>query len=386
MKYYVNQIKDSDCGSACAKMFIAKYHKNIEYLTLPYAKNQVNLKELQIYIKKFHIETLGVSIQKISLIKELNFAIAQIIEGEYHHFVILKKTILKGKYVILYDPKIGKRILSFSEFINISTGYFLIYKNHQKIDKNRKKDYNYLIISCFVSSLVLDGGIVYFLTYLVNENLEIITLSLTLIIAFTNFILKIIFIIIYQEKLNCKLIINKNNIKKQQLLLVEKIKKYQTDFIFKGISYLFGICFLSMIILTNGALSFIMILVTIFLLSFKYLIFDNYLRLYSEKIRKIENLSSSITLSNYNKIKKVSLKILFFNIIFYTILIIFLIISSFVIGKLYNYDSFPYVIFLFFTCLSIYNLTNRLIDNYQIANQKRLYYLSIYNSLKDNNK
>ena len=141
-----------------------------------------------------------------------------------------------------------------------------------------------------------------------------------------------------------------------------------------------------MIILTNGALSFIMILVTIFLLSFKYLIFDNYLRLYSEKIRKIENLSSSITLSNYNKIKKVSLKILFFNIIFYTILIIFLIISSFVIGKLYNYDSFPYVIFLFFTCLSIYNLTNRLIDNYQIANQKRLYYLSIYNSLKDNNK
>lgn len=146
-KYRVLQSDLKDCG-VCSLLSIIKYYKgdvSKEYLRELTKTTTDGVSALNILkaARELGFEAYGIK----GKIKDLNNQILPviahvIIDKKYPHFVVVYKINYKKSQVLIMDPAIGFVNYSFSNFIKISTNYYLIMKPKQIIPKLVDNNYH----------------------------------------------------------------------------------------------------------------------------------------------------------------------------------------------------------------------------------------------------
>ena len=235
MKYFIYQSENNGCGLACAKMLLGYYHKNKGYL-FDCNEKISSLLDIKRYLEKRGLKTSGVKVDREYFNKSFNNSIAHIIEGENKHFVVIKN--IGEKYIKIYDPKRGLRIIKKDSFFDIFNGILLIVEcvNKHTCTFIEKKNVSYSV--AYIFSLFIDFSIVYFFTYIVNTKNLFLVLLVSLIALF-NFIFKLLIVFGFNSYLDKKLI--EPYINSLDLSQLELFVKYKSELLqnkFKKISYL----------------------------------------------------------------------------------------------------------------------------------------------------
>ncbi len=146
-KYCVLQDDLKDCG-VCSLLSIIKYYNgNVskEYLRELTNTTKEGVSALNIIkaARELGFEAYGIK----GKVKDLNIKILPviahvIIDKKYPHFVVIYKINYKKNQVLIMDPALGFTSYTFSNFIKISTNYFLIMKPKQIIP-NMSVENNY---------------------------------------------------------------------------------------------------------------------------------------------------------------------------------------------------------------------------------------------------
>ncbi len=139
-KYRVLQDDAKDCGVCSLLSIIRFYNGDIskEYLreltnTTTSGVNAINLLNTA---RELGFEAYGIKAKIKDLNKEILPVIAHVIMNEkYLHFVVVYKINYKKSQVLIMDPTSGFVNYSFSNFIKISTDYYLVMKPKQIIPK-----------------------------------------------------------------------------------------------------------------------------------------------------------------------------------------------------------------------------------------------------------
>ena len=139
-KYCVLQDDLKDCG-VCSLLSIIKYYNGdiskeyLRELTMT-SKDGVNALNLLRSARELGFEAYGIKGKLKDLNKQILPTIAHVvIDKKYPHFVVVYKINYKKSQVLIMDPAIGFSYLSFSDFMKISTNYYLILKPRTIIPK-----------------------------------------------------------------------------------------------------------------------------------------------------------------------------------------------------------------------------------------------------------
>lgn len=139
-KYCILQDDLKDCG-VCSLLSIIKFYDgevSKEYLRELTRTNKdgVNALNLLKASRELGFEAYGIK-AKIKDIKDNNLPlIAHItVEKKYNHFIVIYKIDHRKNRLLVMDPARGYLFLPFSNFANMSTGYYLIMKPKQLIPK-----------------------------------------------------------------------------------------------------------------------------------------------------------------------------------------------------------------------------------------------------------
>ncbi|MCR4912121.1 MAG: hypothetical protein K5925_06390 [Bacilli bacterium] len=131
--YFISQSGKHDCAFTCLAMMLANYHKDKNYLFLKHEDRNYSFKELMILAESFNMTLLGVQIESVGeLTKSDKFPFIvtiKVSEKAFHCVLLLKAT---KKYVLVYDPAVGKRKIGLREFEEVWTNKALIVKNYMK--------------------------------------------------------------------------------------------------------------------------------------------------------------------------------------------------------------------------------------------------------------
>ncbi len=139
-KYCILQDDQKDCG-VCSLLSIIKYYNgNVskEYLreltkTTNSGVNAINILRTA---RELGFEAYGLKGKIKNLKKELLPVIAHIsIDKKYNHFVVIYKIDLKKDKILVMDPARGYIFFSFSNFMNLTTNYYIVLKPKQSIPK-----------------------------------------------------------------------------------------------------------------------------------------------------------------------------------------------------------------------------------------------------------
>lgn len=139
-KYCVLQDDLKDCG-VCALLSVIKYYDgdvSKEYLRelTKTTKSGVNAINLLRCAREMGFESYGVKGSLKDVKKEYLPIIAHVtIDKKFNHFVVIYKIDTKKNEVLIMDPSKGYQKMSFSSFMNISTGYYLVLNPKQLIPK-----------------------------------------------------------------------------------------------------------------------------------------------------------------------------------------------------------------------------------------------------------
>ena len=365
MKYFAYQIEKNSCGFACANMLLAYYHKNKELIFGEFVK-LASLLDVKKYLENNGLKTTGVKIERKYLDKVFNNSIAHIIEGENKHFVVLKK--IGKKYIKLYDPSRGLRIIKKESFFEIFDGILLIVEEVNKLDKKIKVKKNRCFTISFIFSLIIDFLIVYLFTYIVKTNDLFLVLLLSSIILI-NFVFKFLIIFGYNSYLDKYLVepyVNKFDIKTLELFVNYKTNLIQSKF--KKISYFLISIFGLLLLLINSIFNFIILFELIAFIIIKTTIIRRYLLLKKEESYRIQRKYLFNKKENYRNLNKISKKYALAVILYYILIIVIIFITILLIGKSDDKFSLSYIIFSMMTTLTIFELFNRYL--YSINEEK----------------
>ena len=139
-KYCVMQDDLKDCG-VCSLLSIIKYYNgnaSKEYLRelTKTTKDGVSALNILKGARELGFEAYGIKAKIKDLNTKILSAIAHvIIDEKYPHFVVLYKINYQKSQVLIMDPAHGFTNYSFSNFMKISTNYYLIMKPKQIIPK-----------------------------------------------------------------------------------------------------------------------------------------------------------------------------------------------------------------------------------------------------------
>lgn len=141
MKYFIQQIKEKDCGFACLKILMANVHRNKDYLYYPQDidDHPYSLAEL-IKIARDEKITLKAYrfIKKSEIKNDKNFPILTVCKANQKlHMVVLYK--IKKNNFYIFDPIKGKIKIKENEFYEIWTGETLINLGVEKNKYHAKK-------------------------------------------------------------------------------------------------------------------------------------------------------------------------------------------------------------------------------------------------------
>ena len=151
----VKQDGIKDCGVCCLLSIIRFYggDLSLEYLrgVTNTSKSGVSALDLIDAMKKIGFDAYGVTgdLEKIE-VSDLPCIAHLIINKKYKHFVVIYGIDSKKRKVVVMDPAIGKRILSFSQFRLISSSNYIYLKPIKKLPKMSNKH----IINKFIKDLI----------------------------------------------------------------------------------------------------------------------------------------------------------------------------------------------------------------------------------------
>ncbi len=149
-KYCIIQDDLKDCGVCSLLSIIKFYGGNIsrEYLReiTKTDKNGVNALNLLRAAREIGFEAFGFkgNIKNIDQSK-LPVIAHVILNQKFTHFVVIYEIDLVKKSILVMDPAKGYVKMSFKEFMNISSNYFLILKPKQELPKLENNNKNFLV-------------------------------------------------------------------------------------------------------------------------------------------------------------------------------------------------------------------------------------------------
>lgn len=170
--FYISQSGAEDCAFTCLSMLLANCHKDKNYLYLKHDDRKYNFRELIEIAKRYNTTLLGVKVTDPNeLLKCDKFPFVAVLRNKnntQHSVLVYKVTRTK---IYLLDPCLGKRIISFNEFVYRWTKYALIIKEYTKTKCNvlypsflRRKDKVLLLIYQIIASLSILTG-----TYFIDK-------------------------------------------------------------------------------------------------------------------------------------------------------------------------------------------------------------------------
>ena len=373
MKYTIKQESEKGCGVACIKMMLAYFNKDESFLDLNIETSINDFNKMKQTLSSYSLETEGVNITDETYLDQLHFCICQIKEREYHHFVIFIKK--KKNKIYLFDPKIGERILTRQEFLNISTGNYLIYKD-MKPYKMKEKEPKYYQIPYFITygiSCLIDFFFIYMFTFLDNSLLHI---SLVVAGIFINFILKVIIVFAYDKYLETILLTPLYE-KDSNLVLLEpnlKLKSHLVEYYFKTIAFIFIALFLVILLIEDSFYNLILILVSFIFLIIRYSLIKYIDIRIKEEILQKERDIVSIDECTYKSLKKSSLKEVIVLLTFFLTFALFNIFGGLFINILIDSHSFTHLMFIILTNVSLFEFINKIIE-INTKNQEKIHLL-----------
>ena len=170
-KYCVLQDDLKDCGVCSLLSIIKFYNGNVsrEYLRELTKTTKEGVSALNILrsARELGFEAYGIKGKLKDLNNNILPVIAHvIIDEKYPHFVVIYKINYKKNQVLIMDPAIGFSNYSFSNFMKISTSYYLVMKprvvipnltvdnNYQSKIKNIIKNYKYVFVTIILVSIL----------------------------------------------------------------------------------------------------------------------------------------------------------------------------------------------------------------------------------------
>ncbi len=365
MYYQIKQIDKSDCGFACLKIILAHFHRCSGFLFIDNKYRKMNFFEIKNELEKNYISCLGIKINNLSLLKKRKFLIVQIKENETFHFVIFIKQVFK--YVIIFDPKIGKRILKLNYFGKIFTCNLIMVK--RKIRKVKIKAPHFIefpFLVSYLSSICIDFGFIYLLTYFVNSRKNSNLLVLISIAILLNFGFKIIILFVYNKKLDNKYLdeLIKNRIGLDEIEVINTLKINKVN-IFKNIGQLFIAVFIAYVLLCDNYLHSYFLLMLLLIMTLGLLVGDNILLIIKEQVSQFEK-SYALNPSNsrYKKLKKKSFVLASYLLLSKLGLVVIIGLFALCLFIFKNETSFTYLMFCFFTYYSFYLLLSESIKKF----------------------
>lgn len=233
-KLIVKQHGSKDCGASTLLSIIRYYGGNISLeklidLTMT-TKDGTNFLKMQTALKKMNIESVGYKVENIKTLKKWTPFIAQIINHNWTHFVVVYE--IRKNDILVMDPAVGKRIITNTEWEKLWTKNILVFKPYQKIPyyKNNKHIlniiYNILLsnkktifqitmlsIICTIFSCIYSFNMKILIDKVINTNVKnLITVTLIFILVvliktISNLIRNHLLIFLNQ-KLDIKLVLN----------------------------------------------------------------------------------------------------------------------------------------------------------------------------------
>lgn len=131
--FFISQVGEQDCAFACLKMMLANFHHDKNYLFLPCENKSYSFLDLANIASEYNTTLLGIKIGSAEeLIHSNNFPFIATLnrkKGAKHSVLVLKVT---RKYVIYFDPAIGKRKVAIEMFLEDWTNKALVMKEYTK--------------------------------------------------------------------------------------------------------------------------------------------------------------------------------------------------------------------------------------------------------------
>ena len=176
-KYCILQDDLKDCG-VCSLLSVIKYfggNVSKEYLRelSKTSKDGVKAVNLLRSARELGFEAYGVKASLNDIENEYLPIIAHVtVDKKFNHFVVIYKICVKKNEVLVMDPAKGYVKMTFSNFMNISTGYFLVLKKKSVIP-NLIENSNFFDN---VKSVIKKYKIVYFIIFVISLIFTIINI------------------------------------------------------------------------------------------------------------------------------------------------------------------------------------------------------------------
>lgn len=153
----VRQEDITDCGACCLKMIIKYYGGDYPLFHLKQLTHTDQFGTNAFLIKEAAIKLgLNAKVLKGNLedIKESDLPIiAHVIPNKsYEHFIVIYKLDKKHALVTIADPSLGKRVITYGDFFEITTGNFIFFDSNKKLSKVvLSKEVNNIILNEFLN-------------------------------------------------------------------------------------------------------------------------------------------------------------------------------------------------------------------------------------------
>lgn len=143
--YFVAQENINDCGVACLLMILKAHGGNMLASELKVLtktnKRGTNAFSLVEAAKKIGFKAEGFRCDQINQINSFPCIGHVVINNDYHHYVVIRKLNYKKQQVLISDPAVGNKWLSFAEFTKIWTKVIIACQPERpliKLSSNRK--------------------------------------------------------------------------------------------------------------------------------------------------------------------------------------------------------------------------------------------------------
>lgn len=166
---FQQQYEHSECGLACAAMIIDFFVKRIKLSSLRkkygVPNGGYNLNQIQTVLTEYGVNSKAVKINFESLKALPKPFIAY---WNYKHFIIVEK--ISSKYILVVDPSLGKRKVSYEEFKEkfSKIAMYVTNDNHRKFElhkfnpimmQNIKSNTKFLVITLLISLIMQFFGL-----------------------------------------------------------------------------------------------------------------------------------------------------------------------------------------------------------------------------------
>ena len=393
--FYIHQIGEEDCGITSLKMLLANHFQKEDYLFIHEDENHgpYSFMDLINIAKEYGMTLSGVEIDEFDLDKypKKPFLAVITISEETKHLVYVDK--IKKESFIIFDPVDGKKILKKDDFFDVFDGKALIVE-----DKKEIKDVKKINIDIPTSQKVLSTivqivsyvALVLGMMFIKNDSYIFIP-----IICFTIYI--VLQILLEKHLTSCMKIVDDlfvsqfSNNKKDTDKIVPRLSEYKKTLFISRIKLTGDILtslFLSVIMVINENMTFIIVGTVIFLILLNILFVNDYMKKKAKQLALYER-----ELHLYETGAEYAEKLIGLNEGVYNLtmakrslryIAIFIILLSTLITMMFiKVVSVPFVLIHVIFGLTIYDKLKDIIEYDENIDKRKVDYMKLVNLIND---